>query len=73
MTRSTSPWHRSSTTTATGAGYEAAGMCWLLDNEQPVELHGHSCFLRDRDSVFHTYSMYARAARRSAAPTTSWT
>lgn len=44
------------------ADYEAAGMGWLLDNEQPVELHGHSCFLHDRDSVFHTYSRYARAA-----------
>lgn len=30
--------------------------------EQPFDLHGHSCFLRDGDRVFHTYSMYARGA-----------
>jgi predicted dithiol-disulfide oxidoreductase (DUF899 family) len=30
--------------------------------EQPFDLHGHSCFLRDEDRVFHTYSMYARGA-----------
>lgn len=30
--------------------------------EQPFDLHGHSCFLRDDDRVFHTYSMYARGA-----------
>ena len=35
-------------------------MGWLADgsSEQP----GHSMFLRDGDSVFHTYSMYARGA-----------
>ncbi|WP_316690570.1 DUF899 family protein [Pseudonocardia sp. H11422] len=27
-----------------------------------MEAPGHSCFLRDGDSVFHTYSMYARGA-----------
>ena len=30
--------------------------------EQPFDLHGHSCFLRVGDRVFHTYSMYARGA-----------
>ncbi len=30
--------------------------------EQPFDLHGHSCFLREGDRVFHTYSMYARGA-----------
>lgn len=30
--------------------------------EQPFDLHGHSCFLRDGNRVFHTYSMYARGA-----------
>lgn len=30
--------------------------------EQPFDLHGHSCFLRDGDRVFHTYSTYARGA-----------
>ena len=30
--------------------------------DQPFDLHGHSCFLRDGNRVFHTYSMYARGA-----------
>jgi predicted dithiol-disulfide oxidoreductase (DUF899 family) len=30
------------------------------DWEQPFELHGLSCFLRDGDDVFHTYSTYGR-------------
>ena len=30
--------------------------------EQPFDGHGHGCFLRDGDRVFHTYSMYARGA-----------
>ena len=33
---------------------------WLLTAEQPFELPGLSCFLRDGDSVFHTYSTYGR-------------
>lgn len=32
--------------------------------EQPFDLHGHSCFLRDGDRVFHTYSTYARGAEQ---------
>jgi len=32
--------------------------------EQPFDLHGHSCFLRSGDRVFHTYSMYARGAEQ---------
>lgn len=32
--------------------------------EQPFDLHGHSCFLRDGNRVFHTYSMYARGAEQ---------
>jgi predicted dithiol-disulfide oxidoreductase (DUF899 family) len=32
----------------------------LLDAEIPVEVPGVSCFLRHGDSVFHTYSTYAR-------------
>ena len=30
--------------------------------EQPFDGHGHSCFLRQGERVFHTYSMYARGA-----------
>jgi predicted dithiol-disulfide oxidoreductase (DUF899 family) len=28
--------------------------------QQPLELPGYSCFLRDGETVFHTYSTYAR-------------
>jgi predicted dithiol-disulfide oxidoreductase (DUF899 family) len=31
-----------------------------FDGEQPIELPGLSCFLRDDDRVFHTYSTYGR-------------
>ena len=39
---------------------QSMGMEWMGEgsSEQP----GHSVFLRDGDDVFHTYSMYARAA-----------
>ena len=30
--------------------------------EQPFDMPGTSCFLRDGDRVFHTYSSYARGA-----------
>jgi predicted dithiol-disulfide oxidoreductase (DUF899 family) len=33
---------------------------WVLEAAQPVEMPGLSCFLRDGDDVFHTYSTYAR-------------
>jgi predicted dithiol-disulfide oxidoreductase (DUF899 family) len=32
----------------------------VMDDEQPYDLHGMSCFLRDGDRVFHTYSSYGR-------------
>jgi predicted dithiol-disulfide oxidoreductase (DUF899 family) len=31
-----------------------------FDGEQPIELPGLSCFLRDNGQVFHTYSAYGR-------------
>lgn len=34
------------------------------DWEQPFELHGTSCFLRDDDHVFHTYSTYGRGTEQ---------
>jgi predicted dithiol-disulfide oxidoreductase (DUF899 family) len=40
--------------------HEVAGSAYYLMGRQPIEEHGHSCFLRDGDTVFHTYSMYAR-------------
>jgi predicted dithiol-disulfide oxidoreductase (DUF899 family) len=42
----------------TKAEYEQAGGSVFLEGEQP----GQSCFLRDGDRVFHTYSNYARGA-----------
>jgi predicted dithiol-disulfide oxidoreductase (DUF899 family) len=41
--------------------HEAAGLP-VGEWELPFDLHGHSCFLRHGDRVFHTYSMYARGA-----------
>jgi predicted dithiol-disulfide oxidoreductase (DUF899 family) len=32
----------------------------VLTAEQPFEMPGFSCFLRDGDSIFHTYSTFAR-------------
>jgi predicted dithiol-disulfide oxidoreductase (DUF899 family) len=42
--------------------HEQAGTSYYVEGEQPIELHGHSCFLRDSNDVFHTYSMYGRGA-----------
>src|SRR5690348_13128347 len=39
----------------------AAGMEWTLDTKaQPMEQPGMSCFLRDGEDIFHTYSTFAR-------------
>ena len=42
------------------AELKQAGMDWILDgaSEQP----GVSCFLRDGDAIFHTYSTFGRGA-----------
>jgi predicted dithiol-disulfide oxidoreductase (DUF899 family) len=37
-----------------------AGTGYWFQSEQPIELPGFSCFLRDGDRVFHTYSTYSR-------------
>lgn len=39
-----------------------AGSPGFVDAAYPMEMPGYSCFLRDGDLVFHTYSMYARGA-----------
>jgi predicted dithiol-disulfide oxidoreductase (DUF899 family) len=46
------------------AELERAGkpMEWMLTSEQPFEMPGFSCFLRDGGDVFHTYSTFARGA-----------
>ena len=41
--------------------YRAAPAEWE-ESEQPFDMPGTSCFLRDGDRVFHTYSSYARGA-----------
>jgi predicted dithiol-disulfide oxidoreductase (DUF899 family) len=38
--------------------HERAGVSF--EGEPPFEYPGYSCFLRDGDTVFHTYSTYAR-------------
>jgi predicted dithiol-disulfide oxidoreductase (DUF899 family) len=42
------------------AEHEQAGTSYYVEGEQPTEAPGRSCFLRKGDSVFHTYSVYAR-------------
>ena len=46
----------------TKAEYEEQGTAAFVEGEQPIEMPGQSCFLRDGDRVFHTYSDYARGA-----------
>lgn len=42
------------------AEHQRAGTAEYLAGDQPLEQPGYSCFLRDGDRVFHTYSAYAR-------------
>jgi predicted dithiol-disulfide oxidoreductase (DUF899 family) len=42
--------------------HEQKGETLFSESEQPIEMPGQSCFLRDGDRVFHTYSNYARGA-----------
>jgi NAD(P)-dependent dehydrogenase (short-subunit alcohol dehydrogenase family) len=46
----------------TKAEHEQVGTFYFVEGEQPIERHGHSCFLGDGNDVFHTYSMYGRGA-----------
>ncbi len=46
----------------TAAEHEQAGATGWVGADKPFEMPGYSCFLRGTDDVFHTYSMYARAA-----------
>jgi predicted dithiol-disulfide oxidoreductase (DUF899 family) len=51
----------------TRAEVEAApSVQWALRCDQPLELPGISCFLRDGDEVFHTNSTYARGTENLA-------
>jgi predicted dithiol-disulfide oxidoreductase (DUF899 family) len=43
-----------------------AGMEWILNaDDQPMEQPGMSCFLREGDDIFHTYSTFARGTEQS--------
>jgi predicted dithiol-disulfide oxidoreductase (DUF899 family) len=44
----------------TKAEHEQAGTGYYFEGEQPIEQPGYSCFLREGDTVFHTYSTYGR-------------
>jgi predicted dithiol-disulfide oxidoreductase (DUF899 family) len=44
----------------------AAGLDWILQTDnQPMEQPGTSCFLREGDDVFHTYSTFARGSEQT--------
>ena len=44
----------------------AAGLDWILKtDDQPMEQPGMSCFLREGDEVFHTYSTFARGSEQT--------
>ena len=42
--------------------HERDGTGYYFDAEQPIEQPGTSCFLRDGERVFHTYSTFGRGA-----------
>lgn len=42
------------------AEHEHAGTSYYVAGKQPIELPGISCFLRDSEETFHTYSTFAR-------------
>jgi predicted dithiol-disulfide oxidoreductase (DUF899 family) len=46
----------------TAEQHAAAGTGYYVEGDHPIEGPGLSCFLRDGDRVFHTYSQYARGA-----------
>ncbi|MHA6757776.1 DUF899 domain-containing protein [Streptacidiphilus sp. PAMC 29251] len=45
-----------------GEALAQAGQGWLL--EGPMEMPGFSCFLREGDQVFHTYSTFGRGTEQ---------
>jgi predicted dithiol-disulfide oxidoreductase (DUF899 family) len=44
------------------AEHEQAGTAYYFEGDQPSEQPGMSCFLREGDEVFHTYSSFGRGA-----------
>jgi predicted dithiol-disulfide oxidoreductase (DUF899 family) len=47
---------------------EREGMAWLADANHPFDMPGLSCFLREEQRVFHTYSTYARGTEAVGGP-----
>lgn len=45
--------------------HQQAGTEYYLSGSQPFDLHGLSCFLRDGERVFHTYSTYGRGTEQT--------
>lgn len=45
--------------------HRASGTDYYFGGPQPSEQPGMSCFLRDGDTVFHTYSTYGRGAEQT--------
>jgi predicted dithiol-disulfide oxidoreductase (DUF899 family) len=46
----------------TAEEHRQAGTSHYVEGDEPIERPGLSCFLRDGDRVFHTYSTFARGA-----------
>jgi len=53
----------------TKAEHEEAGTGYYFQGGQPSDLPGFSCFLRQGDEVFHTYSTFGRGAEAAAGGT----
>lgn len=53
-----------------GRNNDESGQDSFFDAEQPFDMPGRSCFLRDGDRVFHTYSHFARATEATQTPYT---
>ena len=51
------------------AEHEQAGTSYYFEGEQPFDLPGLSCFIRDGGEVFHTYSTYGRGGETVGDPT----
>ena len=49
----------------TPAEHAQAGTAFYVEGDQPIEAPGMSCFVRDGDTIFHTYSSYARGAEQT--------
>src|SRR5262249_62409102 len=47
---------------ATRAEHEARGTGYYFEGDQPIEQPGLSCFLRNGERIFHTYSTFGRGS-----------